>query len=237
MYTFESRIRYSEIDETGELGVSGLINYMQDCSTFHSEEADAGFRYWKEIGKAWLLASWRIQINRYPTLGEQIRIGTWPTGFRGIYGYRDFVLLDRENEPLARANSTWFLYDTKARMPIRVSEEEIALYGQIEPAADLGPAPRRIPQPEKRERGPEIRITPHYLDTNHHVNNARYIEIARDAAAEPKKPVEIRADYKKAAVLGDRLIPYVGQVGDRQWTISLEGTEEQQFAVVGLRYE
>ena len=34
MYTFDSRIRYSETDETGALSLLGVINYMQDCSTF-----------------------------------------------------------------------------------------------------------------------------------------------------------------------------------------------------------
>ena len=36
MYTFDSRVRYSETDEEGRLTVTGIINYMQDCSTFQS---------------------------------------------------------------------------------------------------------------------------------------------------------------------------------------------------------
>ena len=36
-YSFTSRIRYSEIGEDGCLTLPGLINYFQDCSTFHSE--------------------------------------------------------------------------------------------------------------------------------------------------------------------------------------------------------
>ena len=31
MYTFDSRIRYSETDETGALSLLGVINYLQDC--------------------------------------------------------------------------------------------------------------------------------------------------------------------------------------------------------------
>lgn len=33
MYSFESRIRYSEVDQNQELSVTGIINYLQDCST------------------------------------------------------------------------------------------------------------------------------------------------------------------------------------------------------------
>ena len=42
MYSFDSRVRYSETDETGKLTVLGLINYMQDCSTFHSADVGVG---------------------------------------------------------------------------------------------------------------------------------------------------------------------------------------------------
>ena len=38
MYTFGSRIRYSETDEYGKLTLTGIMNYLQDCSTFQSED-------------------------------------------------------------------------------------------------------------------------------------------------------------------------------------------------------
>ena len=60
MYTFDSRVRYSETDEEGRLTVTGIINYMQDCSTFQSEDArvgveylDTGHRACKENGNAY----------------------------------------------------------------------------------------------------------------------------------------------------------------------------------------
>ena len=34
MYQFESRIRYSETGEDGCLTLTGMINYLQDCSIF-----------------------------------------------------------------------------------------------------------------------------------------------------------------------------------------------------------
>ena len=95
MYTFDSRIRYSETDETGALSLLGVINYMQDCSTFQSEDIGLGVEYLEKKKRAWLLSSWRIVIDRYPVLGERIKIGTWATSSKGIYGYRDFVLMDQ----------------------------------------------------------------------------------------------------------------------------------------------
>ena len=86
MYQFKSRIRYSETDETGRLSVPGIINYMQDCSTFQSEDGRMGISYLKEHHRAWLLSGWRIVIDRYPKLGEEITAGTWHCGSKGFTG-------------------------------------------------------------------------------------------------------------------------------------------------------
>lgn len=41
-YSFESYVRYSEIGEDRSLTLNSVINYFQDCSTFHSEHAGMG---------------------------------------------------------------------------------------------------------------------------------------------------------------------------------------------------
>ena len=48
MYEFESRVRYSEIGHRGTMTLPALINYFQDCSTFHSEEVGLGMERLKQ---------------------------------------------------------------------------------------------------------------------------------------------------------------------------------------------
>ena len=45
MYTFESRVRYSEVDHTELITLPAIINYFQDCSTFQSEDLGVGIDY------------------------------------------------------------------------------------------------------------------------------------------------------------------------------------------------
>lgn len=236
MYTFDSRIRYSETDETGALSLLGVINYMQDCSTFQSEDIGLGVEYLEKKKRAWLLSSWRIVIDRYPVLGERIKIGTWATSSKGIYGYRDFVLMDQEGNYLVKAESVWFFCDTEKMIPVRVMPEDVEAYGEGE-ALDLGKAPRKIAVPENYEEETPVTIAVHHLDTNHHVNNAQYVDIAREAVTSTKKVKEIRVDYKKAAVLGEVLIPRVTKTGEDEWTIVLAGEDKEIRAVVWLKYE
>ena len=235
MYTFDSRIRYSETDETGALSLLGVINYLQDCSTFQSEDIGLGVEYLEENKRAWLLSSWRIVIDRYPVLGERIKIGTWATSSKGIYGYRDFVIMDQDGNYLVRAESIWFFCDTEKMVPVRVMPEDVAAYGNEE-ALDLGKAPRKILIPEEYEEGIPVTIATHHLDTNHHVNNAQYVDIAREAVPCTKMIKGIRADYKKAAVLGEILVPRVTKTGEDEWTVVLADEVCEVRAVVWLQY-
>ena len=88
IYTFESRIRYSEIDHHGTITLPGIINYFQDCSTFQSEDIGAGLEVLREKKRAWLLSYWQVVVERYPALGEKVTVGTFAYGFRGLFGER-----------------------------------------------------------------------------------------------------------------------------------------------------
>ena len=48
MYTFNSRVRYSEVDSDARLTLDGIINYMQDCTNFQSEDLGVGLDFHKE---------------------------------------------------------------------------------------------------------------------------------------------------------------------------------------------
>ena len=50
MYSFDGRVRYSECDEDGRLSLVSMMNYLQDCSTFHSEATEVGLDWLKEQG-------------------------------------------------------------------------------------------------------------------------------------------------------------------------------------------
>lgn len=56
IYTFDSRVRYSEVDHQGTLTLPAMMNYLQDCSTFQSEDIGVGLSALRERKRAWLLS-------------------------------------------------------------------------------------------------------------------------------------------------------------------------------------
>ena len=64
MYSFESRIRYSETGSDGRLTLLSLLNYFQDCAIFHSEDLDVGVEYLEKIRGVWVMNFWQTEPER-----------------------------------------------------------------------------------------------------------------------------------------------------------------------------
>ena len=60
MYSFDSKIRYSEVDSECKLTWLALLDYFQDCSVFHSEDRKVGGDYLANHNLAWVLSYWQI---------------------------------------------------------------------------------------------------------------------------------------------------------------------------------
>ena len=208
MYTFESRIRYSETDSEGKLTMASLINYLQDCSIFQSEDLGLGLDYLEKAHLAWVLSAWQIVVDRYPGLGEQITVGTQPYDMKGFIGYRNFAIWGRDGEYAARANSVWSLLDTRTGRPVMVPGEMTEGY-RLGEKLEMDYAPRKIAVPGGGSLMEAVTVRKHHLDTNHHVNNQQFIAMAMEYLPEGFCIGQVRAEYKRQAFLGDVLIPCV----------------------------
>ena len=212
------------------MDLSAIINYFQDCSTFQSEDIGLGIDLLESRQRAWLLSSWQIIVNRYPTLGEEITIGTWPYEFKGMYGYRNFIIYDSNEQIAAVANSIWVLIDTKTGKPTRIQSEDYAAYHNEEPF----PMPyedRKIMIPDALTSHPSFFVVKSNIDTNNHVNNCEYIKMAEEYLPDDFKIYQMRADYRKSALLGDTIYPLVFN-NNNVCTVVLADEEKKPYAII-----
>lgn len=229
MYTFEGRIRYSETDSEGKLTMASLINYFQDCSTFQSEDLGLGVACLKEMHLVWVLSAWQIVVERYPALCERVVTGTQPYGLKGFLGYRNFFMKDEKGEYVAKANSLWSLLDTETGRPSSVPQNMIEGY-RLGEKLEMDYAPRKIVLPPGGDLRELVVVKAHHLDTNHHVNNQQFIDIAMDYLPEGFPVRQVRAEYRKQAFLGDVLVPRVAGEGTAV-CVSLEDSEGTPYVV------
>lgn len=233
MYTFDSRIRYSEVDHKGRLTLPGLINYFQDCSTFQSEHLGLGISDLKKRGYAWILSYWQIVVNRLPEFGENVTTGTFATEFKGLYGNRDFVMKDKEGMLLAGAHSVWVFMDMAKGRPVKPKEADVLPYG-TEPSLDIEYEDRKIKLPETSESLPAFPVRKYHIDTNEHVNNGQYVQMAMECLPEELSVRQLRVAYKKSAVCGDMIYPKTAIEAERT-VVELCDEEGRPYAVVEFR--
>lgn len=232
-YEFDGRVRYSEIDHRGTMTLPALINYFQDCSTFHSESIGLGMERLKHDKKAWVLSYWQIVVERYPRLCEDITVGTFATEFKGLYGNRNFYMKDETGKMIARANSIWVFMDLEKGRPARPTAEHIEPYGTHAPL-DMPYEGRKIALPEQSEAGEPFPVRKYHIDTNEHVNNCQYVQMALEMIPGDMQVRQVRVDYKKSAVLGDIIFPKLSREQERT-VVELCDADGKPYAIVELK--
>ena len=230
IYQFDSRVRYSEVDENRRITLLSILNYFQDCSSFHSEKIGFGIDYLKEKQCAWVLSSWQIVLGELPVFGQEITVQTWPYSFKGFLGERNFCIRDEKGEKLAWANTLWTYVDLKTGHPTRVPKEEQEAY-VLHEKLDMDYAPRKILLPEETQPQESFTVQKHHLDTNHHVNNCQYVQVAMDYLPADFRIHQMRAEYKQQARLHDMICPSRA-VEDTKTTILLNDQKSEPYAIV-----
>lgn len=231
MYEFESRIRYSEVGLDQKLRYTALMNYLQDCSTFQSEDLGIGLEYLYNFDLAWVVNSWQIDIIKLPKLGDRVIIGTLPYKLKGFIGYRNFYMKDAvTGEYLAKANSVWTLINLKDVKPVKATQEMIDAYVLSEPI-DMEYLDRKITLNGKESMMEPISVTRDNLDSNNHVNNEQYIQIAMRYIPSGYNVNRLLVEYKKSAYLGDTFYPVLIE-NDDYIGVSLDDSDGDTFVKV-----
>ncbi len=232
MYQLKSRVRFSEVNKDKILTLASLTDYLQDACTFQSEDLGAGMDVLRARNEAWILSSWEIVIKDMPKICEEITIGTFPCSFKGFYGHRNFCVTDEQNQIVAMANSLWVYINYGTKKPARIPEEVARCYDDaIQEPIDFAWSERKIKYKGEGEARTPVPVHHFFIDTNEHMNNGKYILVAEEHLPENFKVERVRAEYRKAAVLGDVLYPVV-YIDEHCITVALNDEANKPYAVI-----
>lgn len=208
MYKFSDRVSYSEVDSNLTLTYFSLVNYMQDCSCFHSDDVGVGVNYLAPIDRGWFVTSYEIHINRLPKYLEKITIATYPYQVRGMMARRVYTICDEAGEVLVYADSLWVLMDIKNNRPARINEQIAAAYPEDPDRPQFDFERRKLHYIDEGEKVGTFTVGETNIDTNGHMNNSFYIDVTRRFLPNQEFS-NIYISYKKAALLFDELDVYL----------------------------
>ena len=219
MFSYTTKVRYSELSSKGILSPGKIMDYFQDCSTAQSESLGVGLDFMEANHCAWILASYHVEFYDFPKCDDEVIVGTLPYEMRGPFGYRNFWLMRPDGTYLAKADSLWVYMDMTAGQMVKVPEEICKIYGSEE-RIDMPKMKRKIKMPADMTTEEPIPIRRSDIDTNGHVNNTQYVKLGLELLPEDFLPKRLRIEFKESAYFGEDLYPQVKQEDDG-WYISL----------------
>ena len=92
---------------------------------------------------------------------------------------------------------------------------------------------RKILLPKEMEEQNSFIVESYHIDTNNHVNNGQYVQMAMTCIPQQVTITQIRAEYKRQALLHDTIVPYVGKI-ENEYVVSLNDTNKKPYAVVSF---
>lgn len=216
MYSYDAIVRYSETGGRHLANMATIANYFQDCAIFQSEEVGIGLDYLAEHHRAWFLVSWQIEVDRYPRMGEKIKVRTWAYDFKASLGFRNIDILDEDGEQIVRAASIWSYVDTEGMRPVRIDADVAEAY-PMEPRIDMDYAPRKIKLLDADcEEVDRRRVMSCQIDSNNHMNNEAYIALAQEYAEDVENISSVRTEYRVQYMKDDVIVVRRARYGERE---------------------
>lgn len=170
-YEEQFSIRSYELDFNNRLFTSSMFDYLQQVATNHAVELGFGFFDLEDRGLYWVLARNHLDIYRYPTYGERLRVVTWPKGTDKLMALRDYIIYGAQGDIVAKATSTWVLMDLNKHRPVRPPKD---LFIQVDEHA-IESVPPKLMEPDGDGDIFYHEVGYSECDMNGHVNNVNYV--------------------------------------------------------------
>ncbi|MBP5661948.1 MAG: hypothetical protein J6X30_02180 [Clostridia bacterium] len=217
-------LRASDFDARCRLKPGALFDLLQDAAGQHAMRLGAGYSDMLKKNLLWVVVRQKVVILRAPEMYETVRVTTWPREAKRLDFQREYRVESENGEEIARGSSQWALIDAQTRR-VKLVHGVFDL-DRYDETPGLGEKLTRLPD---FEAGENVAAAPIYtdLDSNGHVNNTRYADLAYSAVPEQarREYKSVQIDFHKEVHLGDTVLLSHYTDGDRTLVKGECGTE------------
>ena len=207
------RIAASTVGPHSFLTLPHLIRLFQEAALINTDHLGISSReLTQELGLTWVLHRQVIDAERWPRIGERVRVLTLPTRVeRQLITYRDFYLLDGNDRPMVRSTSAWSVMSLDSRrirpIPERVTNR---ITGWPDPEQQLS-SPGEKPEPPTESADERtFRVGFSHLDFNNHLTNPAFPELMLEPLGldflSGHLPLHADIAYQREARYGEMLV-------------------------------
>lgn len=207
-YNKSFQIPYYEADKYRKVTALSILAYLGEISVSHNDYLGFNIEKLKSLNYVWMLNRWRVKIDRYPKVGETIRIDTWISNIEKFYANREFIMYDEENLEIGRASTLWIFLNMTKKRPIRITSEFYEATKIIDIKAFDGFY--EFDKNMEMSNYIDFYIRRSDIDYNNHVNNTKYlswmIETIPEEVYENHMLNEFEILYRRETTYGNSIL-------------------------------
>ncbi|MDR3161578.1 MAG: acyl-ACP thioesterase [Spirochaetaceae bacterium] len=212
-------LRFGDIDRSDRLTLASTFNYFQEVAICHAENLGVGREAMARTGQGWILSRISVVLERRPCWGETITVRSWPRGWDRLFAVRDYDIRDAADKVVVRGRSNWLILDVEKRRPLRPQAVMSSL--PLNEGRDALPGGAgALKSREGLVKAAERRALYSDIDSNGHVNNARYIQWIQDLTGpeilEPADRMRLDINYLSEIKLGELTELWTGPLEDAE---------------------
>ena len=108
-----------EADANQLMRPTAMLDLMQEAANVNASAL--GFGYDEMIGSniAWVLSRIHVKFINTPKWRQEVNLKTWHKGVSKLFYLRDFILSDKEGNPMVLATTSWLIIDLNTRRLVR----------------------------------------------------------------------------------------------------------------------
>lgn len=228
-------IGFRDISHLNELTNTAMLAYLENMGGIHSDLVGNGLN--SKNTCTWVLLSWKVKILKRPKFGDTIKIVTWSREMEKFYAYRDYKVYNEEGELICIATSKWVYIDIEKGKIIKVSEEVQELYQseKIYAFSEEEIKFNKLIEPKQSLSSIEFKITRSMIDTNKHLHNIYYSDIAKEALPEEvysqKEFNDFEIMYKKEVKYGETVKAFYSFENEKH-IITIKNNDESELHAI-----
>ena len=177
------RVGAREININNEISNYGILSFLEDIASLHSDSVGYGVKDIYVKKRAWILMDWHLNVKKRARFGDVIKIKTWAIASEkpSYHTYRGFEVTDIQDNIIATAITRWVFLDLEKSKICKVDENILSLY-KPEPI-DLNEINKiqKLNQPNEYSSIFEYTANRFDIDVNLHMHNLNYLNLAYEA--------------------------------------------------------
>lgn len=223
-------LRGSDFDCFKQINPRAVLDLFQEVAGQHAEELGIGFLEMLESGLLWVVLKVKYQVIKKPSLYQNVTVTTWPMEPKRLDFQREYLISDEQGNTLIKGTSQWAVISSHSRKLTKAQDAYKNIDGFLN-ESNFNEKLTRVGDFVGAKKK-EVKSEFSHIDSNGHVNNAKYGEYVIDALMDiaPLNIKEFQIDFHKEILVGQTTDILTYQQENTVFVKGVQG-EDQMFLV------